>query len=264
LTQPPRLDGRVGIITGAGSSGPGFGTGKAISVLFAREGASVVLVDKYEERARETLGLIEDEGGTGAIVTADLTEPSAYERIVARAVGRFGTLDILVNNAAIASPVGILETSPELYHDILALNLTAPFMMSRAVIPIMVKGGGGAIVNISSIAAMRGVGVSQPAYAASKAGLMGLTTDLADAFGTRGIRVNCIAPGIIDTPMRAAFAAQLGAELGKENAGERTALGREGDAWDIARAALFLVSDEASFITGLLLPVDGGTTARSH
>ncbi len=264
MEQPFRLDRRVAVVAGAGSSGPGFGTGKAMSVLFARAGAKVVLVDMHEDRARETLRLIEAEGGTGTIVTADLTEPSSYQQIVDEAVGWFGTIDILVNNAAIAAPVGILDTSPELYHEILALNLTAPFMLSRAALPIMVQGGGGAIINIASIAAMRGVGVSQSAYAASKAGLIGLTTDLADAFGTQGIRVNCIAPGVIDTPMRNAFAVAAGGELATGSPTDRTALGREGDAWDIARAALFLASDEGSYITGVLLPVDGGSTARSH
>jgi NAD(P)-dependent dehydrogenase (short-subunit alcohol dehydrogenase family) len=223
-----------------------------------------VLVDQYEDRVSETLGLIENEGGEAAVVIADLTEPSSYQRIIDRALERFNKIDILVNNAAIAAPVGILETTPECYREILAINLTAPFMMSRAVIPVMVEGGGGAIINITSIAAMRGVGVSQPAYAASKAGLIGLTTDLADAFGTHQIRVNCIAPGIIDTPMRAAFAVKAGVESTPSSVGARTALGREGDAWDIARAALFLASDEAHYVTGLLMPVDGGSTARSH
>jgi NAD(P)-dependent dehydrogenase (short-subunit alcohol dehydrogenase family) len=258
------LEGRVAIVTGAGSSGPGFGTGKAMSVLFAQHGARVVLVDKYEDRAKDTLGLIENYGGIGAIVVADLVDPTAYQKIVDEAVSSFGRIDVLVNNAANTAAVGLLETSPELYQQIVTVNLTAPFMMSRAVIPVMRRGGGGAIINISSIAAMRGMGVSQPAYAASKAGLVGLTIDLADGFGTQGIRVNCIAPGVINTPQRQAFALEAGIDPSTVNPGDRTALGREGDAWDIARTALFLASDAGQYITGVLLPVDGGATVRSH
>lgn len=213
MQQPQKLEGRVAIVTGAGSSGPGFGTGKAISVLFAREGARVVLVDKFEERAKETLALIEDEGGEATIVTADLAEIPACQQVVDDAVARFGTVDVLVNNAAIASTTGILDTPPDLYQRVLAVNLSAPFMLTRAVIPIMQRGGGGSIVNITSIAAMRGSGGGgQTAYAAAKAGLMGLTIDVADAFGTQGIRINCIAPGLIDTPMRAQAMAQSGVD----------------------------------------------------
>ncbi len=258
------LDGRVAIVTGAGSSGPGFGTGKAMSVLFAQHGARVVLVDKYEERATETLGLIENDGGKATIVIADLVDPTAYQHIADEALSRFGTIDVLVNNAANTAAVGLLETSPELYQQIVTVNLTAPFMMSRAVIPVMAKGGGGAIINIGSIAAMRGMGVSQPAYAASKAGLVGLTRDLADGFGQLGIRVNCIAPGVINTPQRRAFAREAGIDESTTDPGKRTALGRQGDAWDIARSALFLASDAGRYITGVLLPVDGGATVRSH
>jgi NAD(P)-dependent dehydrogenase (short-subunit alcohol dehydrogenase family) len=260
-----KLKGKVAIVTGAGSSGPGVGTGKAISVLFAQEGARVVLVDKVEERARETLDLIEGDGGEAMIVTADLAETPACQAVVDEAVARFGMVDILVNNAAVAAPTGILETSPELYQQILAVNLTAPFMLSRAVIPVMLGGGGGVILNITSIASMRGQGGSgTTAYAASKAGLRGLMIDLADAFGKEGIRVNCIAPGIIDTPMRAAAMARSGVDPQQVDLTARTSLGIEGDAWDIARAALFLAGPDGRYLTGVLLPVDGGATARSH
>ena len=265
MSQPSKLDGRVAIVTGAGSSGPGFGTGKAISVLLAREGARVVLVDKYEERAKETLALIEGEGGEATIIIADLAEIAACQPIADQAVSRFGTVDILVNNAAIASSTGILDTTPELYQQVLAVNLTAPFMLTKAVIPIMQQAGGGAIVNITSIAAMRGSGGrGQTAYAAAKAGLTGLMIDVADSFGKHGIRINCIAPGIIDTPMRTQAMLQAGIEPGEIDLSFKTSLGIEGDAWDIARAVLFLAGPDGRYVTGVQIPVDGGVTARSH
>ena len=223
------------------------------------------MVDKFEERAKETLRLIEDEGGEATIVVADLAEIPACQRVVDEAVAHYGTVHILVNNAAISASNGILDTTPELYQQVVAVNLTAPFMLTKAVIPLMVASGGGAIVHITSIAAMRGQGGGgSTAYATAKAGLMGLMTDVADAFGSKGIRVNCIAPGIIDTPMRAGAIMQAGLDPRQIDLTSRTALGIEGDAWDIARAALFLAGPDGRYITGVLLPVDGGTTARSH
>ena len=186
-----KLEGKVAIVTGAGSSGPGLGTGRAMAVLFAREGAKVVLVDKFEDRARDTLEMIEKEGGEATIVTADLSDLSEAQRIVDEAVARYQTVDILVNNAAISSSTSLLETSVELLQNVLTINLAAPFMLVKAVVPVMQKGGGGAIVNISSIAALRGQGGSgQTAYASAKAGLEGLMYDVADAYGKDGIRVN--------------------------------------------------------------------------
>ncbi|HET6950589.1 MAG TPA: SDR family NAD(P)-dependent oxidoreductase [Acidimicrobiales bacterium] len=260
-----KLEGKVAVVTGAGSSGPGFGTGKAISVLFAREGAKVVLVDKVEERAAETLALIEAEGGEATIVAADLAEMSSGQRVIDAAVAAYGGVDVLINNAAIPSSTTILDTSPELYEQIIAVNLTAPFMLTKAVLPVLIERGGGSIVNVISIAALRGQGgKGQTAYAASKAGLLGLMVDVADAFGKDGVRVNCVAPGIIDTPMRAEAIRQAGRDPATIDLGYKTALGIEGDAWDIARASLFLAGPDGRFVTGVMLPVDGGTTAISR
>lgn len=265
MEQPGNLDGKVAIVTGAGSSGPGIGTGKAISVLLAREGAQVLLVDRFEDRAQETLRLIEDDGGQAAVATIDLSEVSAGQQVVDAAMSRFGCLDILVNNAAVASSTSLLDTTPELYAQIVAVNLTAPFMLTKAAIPAMVERGGGSIVNIISIAALRGQGGSgQAAYATTKSGLIGLMTDVADSYGKQGIRVNCIAPGIIDTPMRNASIIQAGLDPKELDLTFKTSLGVEGDAWDIARAALFLAGPDGRYITGVVLPVDGGTVARSH
>jgi NAD(P)-dependent dehydrogenase (short-subunit alcohol dehydrogenase family) len=260
-----KLDGKVAIVTGAGSSGPGVGTGKAISVLLAREGARVVLVDKFADRAKETLALVETEGAEAIIVTLDLADISSAQVAVDAAVAAFGGVDILVNNAAISSSTSILDTTPELYQQIIAVNLTAPFMLTKAVLPVLIERGGGSIVNIISIAALRGQGgAGQTAYAASKAGMRGLMIDVADAYGKHGVRVNCVAPGIIDTPMRAAAIIQAGRDPSTIDLGYKTALGIEGDAWDIARAVLFLAGPDGRYITGVTLPVDGGSTATAR
>jgi NAD(P)-dependent dehydrogenase (short-subunit alcohol dehydrogenase family) len=145
------------------------------------------------------------------------------------------------------------------------VNLTAPFMLTKAAIPAMVERGGGSIVNIISIAALRGQGGGgQAAYATAKSGLIGLMTDVADSYGKQGIRVNCVAPGIIDTPMRNGAIIQAGLDPKELDLTFKTSLGIEGDAWDIARAVLFLAGPDGRYITGVVLPVDGGTVARSH
>jgi NAD(P)-dependent dehydrogenase (short-subunit alcohol dehydrogenase family) len=260
-----KLDGKVAIVTGAGSSGPGVGTGKAISVLLAREGARLVLVDKFEDRAKETLALIEADGGEATVVTLDLADIAAAQSAVDQAVAAFGGVDILVNNAAISSTTSILDTTPELYQQIIAVNLTAPFMLTKAVLPVLIDRGGGSIVNIISIAALRGQGgAGQTAYASAKAGLRGLMVDVADAYGKHGVRVNCVAPGIIDTPMRANAIIQAGRDPSTIDLGYKTSLGIEGDAWDIARAVLFLAGPDGRYITGVTLPVDGGSTATAR
>jgi len=260
-----KLQGKVAIVTGAGSSGPGLGTGRAMAVLFAREGARVVLVDKFEERAKETLNMIQSEGGEAFIVIADLGDLSEASRIVKAAVSQYGTVDVLVNNAAISSSTSLLDTSVELLQSVLTVNLAAPFMLSKAVVPVMQAGGGGSIVNISSIAALRGQGGGgQAAYASAKAGLEGLMNDVADSYGKDGIRVNCIAPGLIDTPMRNQAMQQAGVEPGTLDLTFKVSLPHEGDAWDIARAALFLAGPDGRYLTGVMVPVDGGAVARSH
>lgn len=265
MEESGKLQGKVAIVTGAGSSGPGVGTGKAISLLFAKEGAKVVLVDMYEDRAKETLQTIESEGGEAIVVTADLGDLSQAQRVVDETVDHYGTVGVLVNNAAISSSTSLLDTSVELLQRVLAVNLAAPFMLTKSVIPVMQRAGGGSIINISSIAALRGQGGrGATAYASAKAGLQGLMTDVADAYGKDGIRVNCIAPGIIDTPMRNQAMLQAGVEPGTIDLSYKVSLPHEGDAWDIARATLFLAGPDGRYITGVMLPVDGGTVARSH
>jgi NAD(P)-dependent dehydrogenase (short-subunit alcohol dehydrogenase family) len=266
LEQSGKLEGKVAVVTGAGSQGgDGYGIGKAISILLAREDAKVLLVDQFEDRARETLDEVQSEGGDGAIFVADLAQPDSAQKVVDEAVSRFGRLDILVNNAAISATVSLLDTTRELYDKVIAVNLTAPFFLSQAAIPAMAADGGGSIVHITSIAAVRGTGGSgQAAYAAAKSGLFGLMIDNADVYGRQGIRINCVSPGIVDTPMRQAAMRQVGLEPGSIDLSEKTSVGFEGDAWDIARAVLFLAGPDGRYVTGHHIPIDGGTTARSH
>jgi NAD(P)-dependent dehydrogenase (short-subunit alcohol dehydrogenase family) len=252
-----RLDGRVAIITGAGTEGSLLGTGVATALLFASQGAQVGVVDVSAERAANTLKLIEELGGTGLAAVADITVAADCERAVQQVVDQFGRLDILVNNAAIVGGSGDVELIDEvMWNRVVALDLNAVMLMAKYAVPHLRAAGGGAIVNLSSIAGMRGMGSG--AYAAAKGGVIGLTYDLAYSHGRDGIRVNCIAPGHLFTPM----GNQGDGEL-RERRRRAGLLGTEGTAWDAAWAALFLASDESRWITGVVLPVDAGTTAST-
>jgi NAD(P)-dependent dehydrogenase (short-subunit alcohol dehydrogenase family) len=255
-----RVDGKIALVTGAGSSGPGVGTGKAISVVLAREGASVLLVDKFPDRAEETLLLIKDGGGTAEVFEADISRPEECEAMVGGAVERFGGLDILVNNAALSRHVSILDISVDMYETVVGVNLSGAFMACKFAIPELIARGGGSIVNIGSVASIRDSGSSHPAYSSTKAALLGLTTDLAGAYGHDNIRVNAVLPGMIVTPMASQVTAARDTDGEAETLRWANLLGRRGDAWDIANAVLFLCSDEAAYITGVTLPVDGGAT----
>ncbi len=253
-----RLDGKAAIITGGGSSGsePGAGIGQAIAISLAREGAVVVVVDKVAERAEATVRDIEQAGGRGVVVQGDVTSESDCEMMVRVTRERFGGLDILVNNAAISRHVAITETSIELYEEVIGVNLTGSFLAAKFAIPALIDRGGGSIVNIGSIASIRDSGTSHPAYCASKAAQLGLTIDLAGAYGRANVRVNAVLPGIIATPMMASVGTVADDVRARLNL-----LGRIGDAWDVANAVVFLCSDAAAYITGVVLPVDGGATA---
>ena len=251
-----RLAGKVAIVTGAGSSGPGVGTGKAMSILFAREGAKVALVDQAPERAEATLAEVRDEAGDAFVVQADVTRSGDCLRVVEAVAERYGRLDILVNNVGIAAGGPVTEVSEEDWRRVFDVNLTSFMLMSKHAIPKMIQGGGGAIVNLSSIAGLRGFGGS--AYGASKGAVIALTRDMAVAYGRDGIRANCITPGHLYTPMVGGISDEM-REL-RRKAGP---LGTEGTAWDVAWAALFLASGEARWITGVTLPVDAGVLAVS-
>jgi NAD(P)-dependent dehydrogenase (short-subunit alcohol dehydrogenase family) len=251
-----RLAGRVAIVTGAGSSGPLPGIGVATAILFASQGAQVGVVDISPERAANTSKLIAEIAGTSTTVVADITSARECERSVREVVDRFGRLDTLVNNAAIAvgggDPAGIDEVG---WNRTVALNLTAVMLMTKYAVPHMRAAGGGSIINLSSIAGMRGMGGG--AYGASKAGVIGMTQGDAFSLGRDGIRVNCIAPGHLYAPMAPA------GEDWRERRRRVGLLGTEGYAWDAAWAALFLASEESRWITGVVLPVDAGATSTT-
>jgi NAD(P)-dependent dehydrogenase (short-subunit alcohol dehydrogenase family) len=249
------LVGRVAVVTGAGSKGGGMGTGKATAVLLARAGASVVLVDRHEDRLADTATLIASEGGTTASVLADLATADDCDAVASAAIEALGGIDIVVHNAAAFAGLSFADTTQEAFDEMVAVNLTVPFMLSRAALPSMIERGGGSIVFISSVVALRGP--SPPAYATAKAGLAGLTVSLAANHGRQGIRANCVVPGMVSTPMRAQSV--RGAGLVDDPAAS-TATGVAGDAWDIAHAVAFLCSPAARHITGVELPVDGGAT----
>jgi NAD(P)-dependent dehydrogenase (short-subunit alcohol dehydrogenase family) len=252
-----RLGGRVAIVTGAGTSGPLPGTGVAIATLFANQGAQVGVVDISAERAANTVELIESVGGSALPIVADITQGQNCELAVHQVVERFGRLDILVNNAAISGGGGDATTIDEAaWNQVVALDLNAVMLMSKSAVPHLRASGGGAIVNMSSIAGMRGMGSG--AYAAAKGGVIGLTYDLAYSHGRDGIRVNCIAPGHLYTPM-----GNQGGEEMRDRRRRAGLLGTEGTAWDAAWAALFLASEESRWITGVVLPVDAGTTSST-
>ena len=253
-----RVQDKVAIVTGAGSTpGPGVGTGKASAVLLAREGAKVVLVDLYPERAEETRQMIEHEGGTALVVGADATKASACEAMVATAVDAFGTVDILVNNIGLAALGTVVDLSEEAWDRSFDINLRTAFLASKYVVPVMAAQGSGSIVNMGSISALRGDGTA--AYSAAKGGLIALTVDMAYSHGRQGIRVNAIAPGHITTPMVMSVSAPgPRAEFMNTMRSEAGLLGTPGDGWDVGWAVLFLASDEARWITGITLPVESG------
>ena len=253
-----KLQDKVAIVTGAGgkpSSSGAFGTGKAIAVTLAQHGAKVVVVDRHQDRADLTRQHIEDQGGEAVTVLANLATEADCEQIVRKALAAFGRVDILINNAAVSPLKTLLETTEAELYESITVNLAVPFLLSKAVIPEMISGGGGAIVNISTLAAIRGA-AAMPAYSAAKAGMSGLTISTAAGYGQQGVRCNAIIVGALDTPLRRAT-------MPGEYVPRVSALSTEGDAWDIARATLFLASDDASHITGVLLPVDSGNSILS-
>jgi NAD(P)-dependent dehydrogenase (short-subunit alcohol dehydrogenase family) len=254
----PRLAGKVAIVTGAGSRAEGIGNGRAAAVLFAREGAKVLLVDAHREAAEATRALIAGEGGEAAVCAADVTREDDCRRMVEDAVRRWGRLDILDNNVGIGSRGSVVDIDEAEFERVMRVNVTSMMLTSRQAIPAMVAAGGGAIVNISSISALRPRGLT--AYSASKGAVIALTRAMAIDHAAQGIRVNCIAPGPVYTPM--VYADGMAPEV-RERRRRASPLGVEGTGWDIGYAALFLCSDEARYITGVVLPVDGGVTIAS-
>ena len=261
-----RLEGKTAIVVGAGQTpGETIGNGRATAVLFAREGARVLLVDRNLESARETQSMIESEGGTASAFEADVTREAECEALVQACCDAYGGIDILHNNVGIATgDAGPTHLREENWQRILDVNLTSVFLTCKHALPVMREQGSGVIINISSIAAVCAVGML--AYKTSKAGVNALTHSLALGNARYGIRVNAIMPGLMNTPMAIEQVSELRGMEREQLVQERNAqvpLGAKmGTAWDIAYAALFLASDEAKFITGVVLPVDGGQSAR--
>ena len=258
--RTPRLEGKVAIVTGAGSSGPGVGTGKATSILFAREGAKVLLVDRVARQAEETLASVREEGGEASVFEADVTRSEECQAMVEAALERYGGVHVLFNNVGILARGTVVDVKEEDWDRVLEVNLKSMMLTSKHAVPRMVEAGGGSIINVSSIAGLRaGSGGSAVPYSASKGGVIALTTTMAVEHGRDNIRVNCIAPGHIYTPMVAGNMTEETRDL-RRRAGP---LGTEGTAWDIAWAATFLASDESRWISGVVLPVDAGLLATT-
>lgn len=266
-----RLAGKVAVVVGAGQSanaGPDdhtVGNGRAVAMLFAREGAHVLAVDRDPDSLRETEALIVQAGGSVQTLVADITDEEQVEEIAPACIDAFGSIDILHNNVGIGTgDGGVTKLDREVWENIFEVNVTGMYLTCKHVIPTMRAGGGGAIVNVSSIAAVATAGIA--AYKSSKAAVNALTQHLAAANFRHGIRVNAVMPGLMDTPMAIgghSSALDVDPEDMRRKRNNIVPLGKQqGTGWDTAYAALFLASEEARFITGVLLAVDGGQTAR--
>ncbi|MBT5263310.1 MAG: SDR family oxidoreductase [Rhodospirillaceae bacterium] len=260
-----RLAGKVAMVMGAGSIGEGWGNGKATAVAFAREGATVIAVDVNEAAALETVAIIKQEGNQAEAQTLDVTKSAETARLVTDIAARHGRIDVLHNNVGIGAMGGPIELSEEDWHRVLDVNLTSVFLTCKHVLPVMLAQGKGAIVNVSSVAAIRNTGYPYSAYYASKGGLNQFTVGLALEYASQGVRANVIMPGLMNTPhIYQHISGQY--DTAEQMVAERDAMsptGKMGTAWDVAWAAVFLASDEANYITGHCLPVDGGLTMRT-
>ncbi len=253
------------LVLGAGSVGPGFGNGRATALLFARESAQVFGVDRDAEALAETASAIAVEGGSFERQVADVTDAAALDRLVQACLERFGRIDVLVNNVGGSAPGDPVSMAGEVWDRQLEMNLSYVFRSCKRVIPIMVGQGGGAIVNLASIAALRFFGPDVVAYAAAKAALIQFSRVTAVKYAPRNVRINTVIPGLMDTPL---VKARLVGERGDGDAEKLIAarhrqvpMGRMGDGFDVAEAVLFLASDAAKYITATELIVDGGLSA---
>jgi NAD(P)-dependent dehydrogenase (short-subunit alcohol dehydrogenase family) len=263
-----RLEGKTAIVVGAGSIGPGWGNGKATAVTFAREGARVFCVDRNGKAAEETAGIIVKEGGKAEAFAADAARGGDIEAMVAACLKAYGRIDVLDNNVGIAEVGSVVEVTEEDWDRVFAVNLKSAYLAMKYVIPVMVKQGGGSIINISSIASIRHLGISYVTYATTKAAMNQMTRTTAVEFAPQKVRVNAVLPGLMKTPM-VEHSAGLAASYAKGDVeamwrarDAQVPMGHMGEAWDVANAALFLASDESRYVTGIELVVDGGITLK--
>jgi NAD(P)-dependent dehydrogenase (short-subunit alcohol dehydrogenase family) len=260
-----RLENRVALVFGAGSSGPGWGNGKAAAALYAREGASVIAVDRDGEAARETASIIASEGHQALALSADVTSSAEIASVVEEVTRRHGRIDVLHNNVGITEMGDPIEATEESWDRVMAVNLKSVFLACKHVLPVMQVQRKGAIVNISSIAAVAVNDYPYFSYYASKSGLNHLTRALAVRYAPFGIRANAIMPGLMDTPL---IYRQIAGQYADKETMVRARdamvpMGFMGDAFDVARAAVFLACDEARYITGVCLAVDGGLSCKA-
>jgi NAD(P)-dependent dehydrogenase (short-subunit alcohol dehydrogenase family) len=263
------LTGKVAFISGAGSVGEGWGNGKATAVLLARQGATIYGTDISLAAAEETRALIAAEGGTAHAAAVDMTKAQEVKAAVADCLARFGRIDILVNNVGGSAPGDPVAMSEEVWDAQLDLNLKTAFLACKHIIPVMERQGGGAIVNLSSIAGVR-VLPDRPhvAYTTTKLGILGFSRSIAVTYAKQQIRCNTVIPGLMHTPLvetrlaKTIAGGDVAALIASRNAQVPT--GKMGDAWDVAQAVLFLVSDEARYVTAAEIAVDGGLSAASR
>lgn len=255
--QASGVEGKVAIVTGGGSVSEGIGNGRAAAVLLARAGARVAVMDRSRSAAEHTCELIRREGGDALPIEGDVTDAHACLRAVSETVRAWGGLHILVNNVGVVGPAGdVVALDLESWTTTFHTNVTSAILMSRAAVP-QLRVAGGAIVNISSVAGLVG-GHPSIAYPTTKGAIVQLTRAMAAQHGREGIRVNCVAPGLVWTPMVSTRGVSDEDRMARL---DRSLLGTEGSGWDVGEAVLFLASERARWITGVVLPVDGGATA---
>lgn len=255
------FDGRVVVISGAGSCADGIGNGRAAAVLLARAGARLALIDQREDWAQDTYDLVRAEGGEAIVLTANVATPAECEQAVAKTVAAFGGVYGLFNNVGIGGPAGTaLEVDPDGWDLGMQVNVKSMMLMAKYTLPHMIEAGSGSIVNMSSVAGLKG-GITHLLYPTAKAAAVGMTRAMAAHHGADGVRVNAIAPGMVYTPMVASTGMSNETRVERQR---QSLLGTEGSGWDVGAAVRYLLSDEARWITGVVLPVDAGASSGSR
>lgn len=271
MNDMQRLSNKVALVFGGGSAGGEINNGLATSIVYAQAGAHVVIVDVNEEAVKsgvarltaecDTLGIPFE--GTGLV--GDVTSEESVSGVVDQVIARYGRIDILHNNVGIARMGGPIEMSLDEWEFVMQINLTSAFLTCKFVLPHMLEQGSGSIVNVSSIGGMRYIGYNYPSYSATKGGMIQFTTNIALQYARQGIRANCVAPGYIESPLmyRQISGNYDSVEEMVAARNELSPTGKMGDCFDVAYASLFLASDEAKYVNGVCLPVDGGLTQQS-